>query len=47
MIDKMQQTVVVDYSSNVDVASMEYEKLEFEQEVFDFIWNNAGALWEI
>lgn len=37
MIDKMQQTVVVDYSSNVDVASMEYEKLEFEQEVFDFI----------
>lgn len=37
MIDKMQQTVIVDYSSNVDVASMEYEKLEFEQEVFDFI----------
>lgn len=37
MIDRMQQTVVVDYSSNVDVASMEYEKLEFEQEVFDFI----------
>lgn len=37
MIDKMQQTVVVDYSSNLDVASMEYEKLEFEQEVFDFI----------
>ena len=37
MIDKMQQTVVVDYSSNVDISSMEYEKLEFEQEVFDFI----------
>lgn len=37
MIDKIQQTVVVDYSSNVDVQSMEYEKLEFEQEVFDFI----------
>ena len=37
LIDKMQQTVVVDYSSNVDVAAMEYEKLEFEQEVFDFI----------
>ncbi len=37
MIDKMQQTVIVDYSSNVDAASMEYEKLEFEQEVFDFI----------
>lgn len=37
MIDKMEQTVIVDYSSNVDIASMEYEKLEFEQEVFDFI----------
>lgn len=37
MIDKMQQTVIVDYNSNVDVTSMEYEKLEFEQEVFDFI----------
>ena len=37
MIDKMQQTVVVDYSSNVDVSEMDYEKLEFEQEVFDFI----------
>lgn len=37
MIDKMQQTVVVDYHSNVDVSAMEYEKLEFEQEVFDFI----------
>ena len=37
MIDKMQQTVIVDYSSNVDVSAMEYEKLEFEQEVFDFI----------
>lgn len=37
LIDKMQQAVVVDYSSNVDVTAMEYEKLEFEQEVFDFI----------
>ena len=37
MIDKMQQTVVIDYSSNVDISAMEYEKLEFEQEVFDFI----------
>lgn len=37
MIDKMQQTVVVDYSSNVDISAMEFEKLEFEQEVFDFI----------
>lgn len=37
MIDKMQQTVVIDYSSNVDVSALEYEKLEFEQEVFDFI----------
>ena len=37
MIDKMQQTVVIDYSSNVDVSTMEFEKLEFEQEVFDFI----------
>lgn len=37
MIDKMQQTVIVDYSSNVDVQTMEFEKLEFEQEVFDFI----------
>ena len=37
MIDKMQQTVVIDYSSNVDMTTMEFEKLEFEQEVFDFI----------
>lgn len=37
MIDKMQQTVVVDFSSNVDTASLAYERLEFEQEVFDFI----------
>ena len=37
MIDKVQQTVVVDYSSNVDIENMSYEKLEFEQEVFDFI----------
>lgn len=37
MVDKMQQTVVVDYHSNVDVMALEYEKLEFEQEVFDFI----------
>ena len=33
----MQQTVVVDYTSNIDVSEMDYEKLEFEQEVFDFI----------
>ena len=37
MIDKMQQTVVIDYSSNVDITTLEFEKLEFEQEVFDFI----------
>lgn len=37
MVDHMQQTVVVDYSSNVDIEQMEYVKMDFEQEVFDFL----------
>ncbi len=37
MIDGKIQTVVVDYYSNVDIDDMEYVKIDFEQEVFDFI----------
>ena len=37
MTDHMQQTVVVDYSSNVDIEQIEYVKMDFEQEVFDFL----------
>ncbi len=36
MIDSKQQTVVVDYYSNVQNDNMEYEKLTFEQSSFSF-----------
>ncbi len=37
MIDRVQQTVVVDYNSHVDVDQMNFEPIEFEQQVFDFV----------
>jgi len=37
LIDNKQQTVVVDFHSNVDITEVEYVKIEYEQEVFDFI----------
>lgn len=37
MIDGKVQTVVVDYYSNIKIEDVEYVKIDFEQEVFDFI----------
>lgn len=37
MIDRVQQTVVVDYNSRVEVDQMSFEPIEFEQQVFDFV----------
>jgi len=37
LIGNMQQAVVVDFHSNVDIDDVEYVKIEYEQEVFDFI----------
>lgn len=37
LIDKKQQTVVVDYHSQVDENELEYERLSFSQESFDFL----------
>ena len=37
VVGTRQQTVVVDYHSSVDVASMEYRTIEYEQQVFDFV----------
>lgn len=32
-----QQTVVVDFYSNIAVEEVEYRRIEFEQQVFDFV----------
>ena len=37
LVDQRQQTVVIDYHSNVRIKDVEYKKIEFEQEVFDFV----------
>lgn len=37
MINDRQQTIVVDYHSNIVIEEMEYVKIDFEQEVFDFV----------
>ena len=37
VVDQRQQTVVIDYHSNVQIQEVEYKKIEFEQEVFDFV----------
>lgn len=37
LIGTKQQTVVVDYHSNIDIEQTEYRQIEFEQEVFDFL----------
>lgn len=37
LINDRQQTVVVDYYSNIAIEDVEYKKIEFEQEVFDFV----------
>ena len=37
LIGGRQQTVVVDYHSNVTIDEVEYKHIEFEQEVFDFV----------
>ena len=36
-LGKVQQTVVVDYRSEVEQERLEYHRLEFEQETFDFV----------
>ena len=36
-VGKVQQTVVVDYRSEVEQERLEYHRLEFEQETFDFV----------
>ena len=37
MVDSRQQTVVVDYHSQVEDSQLEYERLTFSQESFDFL----------
>lgn len=37
LIGGRQQTVVVDYHSNVTIDEVEYKHIDFEQEVFDFV----------
>lgn len=37
LVDKKQQTVVVDYHSQVAESELEYERLSFSQESFDFL----------
>lgn len=37
LVDKKQQTVVVDYHSQVAESELEYERLTFSQESFDFL----------
>ena len=37
LMNHRQQTIVVDYHSNVTVDEMEYVKINYEQEVFDFV----------
>lgn len=37
MADKRQQTVVVDYYSNVKETELEYTRMDYEQASFDFI----------
>lgn len=37
IIGGRQQTVVVDYHSNVTIDEIEYKHIDFEQEVFDFV----------
>ncbi len=37
LMNNRQQTIVVDYHSNVVIEEMEYVKIDYEQEVFDFV----------
>ena len=37
MVDGKQQTVVIDYRSQVEKTEVEYKKVEFTQNSFDFI----------
>ena len=37
LVGNRQQTVVVDYHSNVTIDEIEYKHIDFEQEVFDFV----------
>ena len=37
LMNHRQQTIVVDYHSNVKIDEMEYVKINYEQEVFDFV----------
>lgn len=37
LVGDKQQTVVVDYYSNIAIEDVEYKRIEFEQEVFDFV----------
>lgn len=37
LIGTKQQTVVIDYYSNVDIEAVEYRTIDFEQQVFDFV----------
>lgn len=37
LMNNKQQTIVVDYHSNIVIEEMEYVKIDYEQEVFDFV----------
>lgn len=37
LVGDKQQTVVVDYYSNIEIENVEYRRIEFEQEVFEFV----------
>ena len=37
LMNHRQQTIVVDYHSNVTIDEMEYVRINYEQEVFDFV----------
>lgn len=37
LMNNRQQTIVADYHSNVVIEEMEYVKIDYEQEVFDFV----------
>ncbi len=37
LMNNRQQTIVVDYHSNIVIEEMEYVKIDYEQEVFDFV----------
>ena len=37
MAGRMQQTVVVDYQSNIERENLEYSRIEYEQQTLDLL----------